>query len=152
MQRNSKRWSAVLAGGAVLAAVTVASGCASANSGSDVSGPPPAKVEQVGGSKVPSVVLTPVGAQRVGVQTTRVASGPSGDTDFPYSALVYEPDGTAAVYVNNGPLQYTRHLVNVDYISGNEVYVKSGVTAGMNVVTQGAEELLGAQNGVGEET
>jgi hypothetical protein len=38
-------------------------------------------------------------------------------------------------------------------IAGQTVYLKSGIVpAGATVVTQGAEELLGVQNGVGEET
>ena len=36
--------------------------------------------------------------------------------------------------------------------AGDSVYISSGLTPGMSVVTTGAEELLGVQNGVGVET
>ena len=72
---------------------------------------------------------------------------------MPYDALVYEPSGDPAVYVATGPLTYTRYLVPVTVITGQTVYLKPGsLPAGATVVTQGAEELLGVQNGVGEET
>lgn len=152
MRLNRKPGRLALASAAVLAAVTAVTGCASASAPGGTSGPPAARVVRLGGSKDLSVVLSPAGARRIGVQTAKVAGGSSGDLQFPYSALVYEPDGTPAVYVNVGPLEYTRYFVSVDSINGGTVYVKSGVRNGMNVVTQGAEELLGAQNGVGEET
>ena len=75
-----------------------------------------------------------------------------GRATFPYSALLYEPDGTAAVYVPTGQLTFLRHFVKVAAIDGSTVVVTSGVTPGQSVVTAGAEELLGVQNGVGEET
>ena len=40
----------------------------------------------------------------------------------------------------------------VEGITGDSVYISSGLTPGMSVVTTGAEELLGVQNGVGVET
>jgi hypothetical protein len=113
---------------------------------------PTARMAQIGHSAVPSVVLTPLGAARIGVLIRPVKTR-GAETVIPYSALLYEPDGSTAVYVNTGPLTYTRYLVTVDNISGNLAYVKPGqLPAGAKVVTQGAEELLGVQNGVGVET
>jgi hypothetical protein len=111
-----------------------------------------AKMERVGHSNVLSVVLTPLGAARIGVQTAPVTITPA-NWVVPYSALLYEPDGAAAVYVNTAPLVYTRYFVSVGAINGNQVDLKPGsLPAGVRVVTTGAEELLGVQNGVGEET
>jgi hypothetical protein len=113
---------------------------------------PTARMEQVGHG-VPSVVLTPAGAARIGVRTAPVVAAAGGTlTAIPYSALLYEPDGSTAVYVDTGPLTYTRYIVSVGYITGDQVYVSRGLTPGMQVVVVGAEELLGVQNGVGEET
>jgi hypothetical protein len=98
-----------------------------------------------------SVVLTQLGAGRIGVRTA-AATAHGADTVVPYSALLYEPDGATAVYVNTGPLAYTRYVVVVDSIAGDQVYLTSGLRPGAAVVTVGAEELLGVQNGVGEET
>jgi hypothetical protein len=152
--RGKRRASAVLL--AIAAAVAViggAAGCSSSSSGAQ-SAPPPAQMEHVGNSPVPSVVLTQDGARRIGVQTSPVAAVQKGNpmTWIPYAALLYEPDGSTAVYVNTAPLVYTRYFVQVATIVGNQVYVSKGLTPGMNVVTVGAEELLGVQNGVGVET
>jgi hypothetical protein len=135
---------------AAAAATAALAGCTSTASSSEP--PPSASLQTVAGSSVPNVVLTPDGAQRIGVQTATVQAGGGGEVTFPYSALLYEANGATAVYVTNGTLTYTRHLVDVASINGNQVKAKSGVTPGMQVVTAGAEELLGVQNGVGVET
>jgi hypothetical protein len=100
-----------------------------------------------------SVVLTPLGAQRIGLRTGPALAGPGGQVTVPYGALVYEPSGEPAVYVATGSLTFTRHLVPVTGIVGPTVYLKPGsLPVNSVVVTQGAEELLGVQNGVGEQT
>ena len=100
-----------------------------------------------------SVVLTPLGAQRIALRTERATAAPGGQVAVPYDALVYEPAGEPAVYVATGALTYTRYLVPVTVIAGQTVYLRPGsLPAGATVVTQGAEELLGVQSGVGEET
>jgi hypothetical protein len=115
---------------------------------------PPARMERVGHGGVPSVVLTPAGAARIGVRITGVVAASAGGpvTVIPYAALLYEPDGRTAVYVNTAPLVYARYFISVARIAGNQVYVSRGLVPGMRVVTVGAEELLGVQNGVGAET
>jgi len=130
-------------------------GCS--GSSSEKSPMPAAHVEKT--SHGLSVVLTPLGAQRIALRTERatvVPGGtgiPGGEVTVPYDALVYEPTGNPAVYVATGPLTYTRYLVPVTVITGQTAYLKPGsLPAGATVVTQGAEELLGVQNGVGEET
>ena len=115
---------------------------------------PPARMQRIGHSPVPSVVLTPAGARRIGVQAAPVAAVQPGTsmTVIPYAALLYEPDGRTTVYLATAPLVYTRRFITVDHIVGNLVYVSQGLTPGMRVATAGAEELLGVQNGVGVET
>ena len=149
-ENSSKRRGVLLAlaAGAIVAAGLA--GCAP--TASDQSSPPTATLQTTPGSSVPSVVLTQLGKQRIGLNTAPVGTGPGGAATLPYSALLYEPDGTPAVYVPTGPLTFLRHLVKVAAIRGNTVVVTSGVTPGQSVVTSGAEELLGVQNGVGEET
>lgn len=119
---------------------------------STASQPPTSKLVRVPGSAEPSIVLTQLGAKRIGLETAAVTAAPRGESTFPYTALLYEPNGQAAVYVATGALTFRRALVTVDAIAGNVVIVKSGVTPGQRVATDGAEELLGLQNGVGEET
>ena len=136
----------------LLAAVAVAglAGCGSGSSG-DAPQAPPARVEHIGGSPSPSVVLTPLGARRIGIETApAVAQGSL--VVIPYSALLYEPDGQTVVYVRVAGLVYTRQFVTVSAINGSSVVLSSGLQPGTDVVIQGGEELLGVQNGVGVET
>jgi hypothetical protein len=140
---------------ALLTAV-VATGCASSSPGP--AQPPTAKMERMGNAAVASVVLTPLGAARIGLRTAAATAGPAvgrgrADVIVPYSALLYEPDGATAVYVDTGGLVYTRYLITVDTIDGDLVYLKAGaLPVGAKVVTVGAEELLGVQSGVGVQT
>ena len=112
---------------------------------------PPARMELVGPGKVPCVVLTPLGAQRIGIETAP-ATMQGTQVVIPYSALLYEPNGQTAVYTKISALVFTRQFVTVGSINGNQVSLSGGLTSGTEVVTQGAEELLGVQNGVGVET
>lgn len=140
---------AALACAAAAALATTAAGCSS--SSSTASPPPTAQLERT--SHGLSVVLTPLGARRLALRTGHATAAPGGQVAVPYDALVYEPAGEPAVYVATGALTYTRYLVPVTVIAGQTVYLKPGsLPAGATVVTQGAEELLGVQNGVGEET
>jgi hypothetical protein len=146
---------AALACAAAAALATTAAGCSS--SSSTASPPPTAQLERT--SHGLSVVLTPLGAQRIALRTghATVVKGSTGaaggQVAVPYNALVYEPSGDPAVYVATGTLTYTRYLVPVTVINGQTVYLKPGsLPANAVVVTQGAQELLGVQNGVGEET
>jgi hypothetical protein len=144
--RTGRAALACAAAAAALAAT--AAGCSSASS----SAAPPPTAHLARTSHGMSVVLTPLGAQRIALRTGP-ATASNGEIAVPYGALVYEPDGNPAVYVATGALTYTRYLVPVATISGNTVYLKAGsLPANATVVTQGAEELLGVQNGVGEET
>ena len=144
---NPRAALACAAAAAALAAT--AAGCS--NSGSGTSQPPTAQLEKTGHGL--SVVLTPLGAQRIALRTGQATAGPGGEVAVPYDALVYEPTGNPAVYVATGPLTYTRYLVPVTAITGETVYLKArSLPTGATVVTRGAEELLGVQNGVGEET
>ena len=146
---NGQAARAALACAAAAALAATAAGC---SSGSGTAAPPPAaQLERT--SHGLSVVLTPLGAQRIALRTGHATAAPGGQVAVPYGALVYEPAGEPAVYVATGPLTYTRYLVPVTVIAGQTVYLKAGsLPAGAAVVTQGAEELLGVQNGVGEET
>ena len=110
---------------------------------------PPARMVQTG--KTRSVLLTPLGARRIGIRTVPSAAKAHWVV-VPFAALLYEPDGRTAVYVKTAPLTFTRHFVTVADISSGQVFVSHGLESGQPVVTLGAEELLGVQNGVGVET
>jgi hypothetical protein len=115
--------------------------------------PPPARVERASDGQS-SVVLSRAGLQRLGLQTApaQPAAGHSGAVLIPYAALLYQPDGSTVVYTVAGPRTYTRLTITVSKIQGSQVYVSGGLPAGAQVVTAGAEELLGVQDGVGVQT
>jgi hypothetical protein len=149
--RRARRARAAAGVAIVVTAVTAAlAGCST--SSSVASQPPTFKVTTTPGSSEPTITLTQLGATRIGLETAPVSVGQSGEATLPYSALLYEPNGRAAVYVSTGTLSFQRAFVTVGAIGGDTVTVTSGVTPGQRVATDGAEELLGAQNGVGEET
>jgi hypothetical protein len=135
----------------VIMVLLAVAGCGTATA----TGPqqPVARIERAGPHGVPSVVLSPLGAQRIGVQVARAApaGGHPGQAVVPYSALLYEPDGTTVIYTVTGWLTYTRVAVSVAGIQDSRVDL-TGVGPGAAVVTVGGEELLGVQDGVGVQT
>ena len=136
---------AVIAAAAVLAALT---GCGATSA---PAASPTARMAHTGPHGALSVVLSPLGAQRVGVQTAAAATAGRGQAVVPYSALLYQPNGSSVVYTVTGPLTYTLAIVSVASMQGSQVYL-TGLTPGTVVVTVGGEELLGVQDGVGVET
>ena|SRR5215469_3307932 len=132
----------------VVAAVAILAGCGP-NSAS--AGRPAQTWHFRGAGPDKSIVLTPVGEARIGLQTAAATSA-GGQTIVPVGALLYEANGQTAVYTQTSPLVYTIKFITVATINGNQVVVSSGLAPGTVVVTQGAEELLGVQNGVSVET
>jgi hypothetical protein len=141
------------AASALLIGVIAVTGMAGCSSGSTPPArqAPPARMVRTGATGVLSVLLTPLGAERIGIQTAPSAAAGKLVT-VPYQALLYEPDGRTVVYTQTGTYTYTRQFVTVATINGNQVLVSAGLPAGVPVVTVGAEELLGVQNGVGVQT
>lgn len=120
-------------------------------SSTEPSVPAAGQLESVPGSSTGRIVLTNVGAHRIGVHTAIVGStharrGPT--VTIPFSALVYAPNGATYAFTSASPLIYTEVAVTVDHISGNSVYLLRGPRAGSRVVSVGAEELFGVQTGV----
>lgn len=131
-------------------ALAALAGCASTSAGDD-NPPPAARMESAGPHGALSVVLTPAGARRAGIQTALAGTAGRGRAVVPDSALLYQPDGSSVVYAMTGPLTYTLATVGVANIQGSQVYL-TGLAPGTRVVTTGGEELLGVQDGVGEQT
>src|SRR5205085_7892863 len=121
---------------ALLGLLVFLSGCSDSKS-SAASGPPPSKVVKKGNKT--TVVLSPIAAKRLGVQTG-VVSKKSHRTAIPYASVLYEPDGKAITYTQTAPLQYVRAPVVVSRFKGNVAYLKSGPPTGTRVVTVGADE------------
>jgi multidrug efflux pump subunit AcrA (membrane-fusion protein) len=68
----------------------------------------------------------------------------------PASAVVYDAQGGAWVYVQSAPLQFTRRRVDVIRTVGRETLLARGVSPGDPVVSAGAVELFGTEFGAGK--
>jgi hypothetical protein len=114
----------------------------------------PATVEHVEGQEMSRITLTQRAAERLDIKTATVA-GPqltrSGARRpvVPYAAVLYDAKGVTWVYTSPANLVYVRHRITVDYIEGDQAVLTDGVPAGTQVVTQGGQELFGAEFEIG---
>jgi hypothetical protein len=134
----------------LLAAGLGLAGCGS-SAGAETSPTEVASVSSPDGDGPAVVTLAQAAAKRLDIRTTPVTAV-SGGAVVPYSALVYEPDGSTWVYLQMKELTYRRAAVTVSTIVDDQVTVSSGPQAGTQVVSQGAAELVGVETGIdGEE-
>jgi hypothetical protein len=149
MRRHCKRWLAILG---LLIAVPQLSACTQESAEADSPATEPAKVEHVEGSDVSRLTLTAKAAERLGIQTKPVLTGPVRGRQrsvIPYSAVLYDAKGDTWVYVNPEPLTYVRERIIVDFIQRSQAVLTDGPAPGTAVVTVGAAELYGTEFGVG---
>jgi hypothetical protein len=145
----------VIAAMVLLAGVSVA-GCKSSSSAAEPETNGAASVTAVQGKQgINRVALTSDGAERIGLQTGTVLSraaaakpGAAGTLTVPLSAVLYDKDGATWVYVSSGPLAFQREKVTISGVDGEVAVLSAGPAAGTAVVTVGAAELLGAEDGV----
>ena len=140
--------------GLVVSAAVILAGCGSA-APADV---PPATVTQIAGSQVARLQLTGQAIHRLGiaVQPVRAAPTAQGRTGarkvIPYSAVVYDTDGSTWTYVNTAARTYVRQPITIVAIQGNVAALSAGPPVGSAVVTVGSAELLGTEYDIsGEE-
>lgn len=143
----------------LLAGVSLA-GCKSSSSAeaeSETNGA--AKVTDVQGKEgIHRVELTADGAERIGLKTETIRAGAPApkSTDrpatarlsVPLSAVLYDKDGATWVYVSVDKFAFQRAAVKIASVKGDTAMLSSGPGAGTAVVTVGAPELLGAEDGV----
>jgi len=138
--------------GLVIGAAAILAGCATATPAET----PPALIKPVAGSQIPQLQLTERAVQRLGIVTqpvrpTTTASQPAREI-IPYSAVVYDTDGSTWAYVNTAARTYERKPITVTEIDGEIAQLSAGPAAGTPVVTVGAAELLGTEYDIsGEE-
>jgi hypothetical protein len=146
----------LLAAGLAAAVLCALAGCGGTGSRTD---PAPASLKAIPGSPVKEVQLTPRAEQRLGIATQPVraaTAGPSGQRGsyevIPYSAVVYDNDGSTWTYVNTTGRTFVREPIVINAIAGSEAVLDRGPAVGAAVVTVGAPELLGAEYNIsGEE-
>ena len=148
---RSSRWLAAL----LLAGSLAVTGCGKP-AAQEEEGEAHAKVEAIPGKgDQKRVVLTPEAQRALGIRTAKVTLGSDDDGGtakiIPYAAVIYDADGKAFAFTNPVPLTYVRQPIEVDDVRKARAYLTKGPAAGTSVVTVGADELLGAEEGVEEE-
>ena len=137
--------------GVVVLAGLVTAGCGTLSRAADTS-EPPVTVKEVDGSDLKELTLSERAAERLGVETLRVADA---STDgqvrlvVPYAAVLYDEAGDAWVYVATGPRTFVRAPITVLHIDGDLVVLSDGPPTTAEVVTVGVAELHGVESGVG---
>lgn len=120
---------------------------------------PPAVVQAVQGSQVPQVRLTDQAMHQIGLTTQPVRAATKGVAGrpgpykvVPYSAVIYDNDGSTWTYANTAARTFMRERITVRVIQGQTAVLSQGPAAGTMVVTVGAPELLGTEYNIsGEE-
>ena len=145
MHRSTRRLAAVL----VLAALALPlAGCAKIPP-EEEQGEKAATVEKVDGGES-KVILLQEAAERLGIETEEVASLPGGQESVPYSAVIYDAEGHSWVFTSGEELSYVKAPITIDRIEGDTAILADGPPVGTAVVSQGAEELYGVEDGIGE--
>ena len=117
-----------------------------------------AQVRRVAGEGVASVTLTRVAQKTLGIRTVRVRAGRqvggNGAATFqviPYSAVLYDSTGHTWAFTLTGPRDYQRAPIVLDHVADDLAYLRQSLDPSTAVVSVGAVELLGAEEGVGGE-
>ncbi len=133
---------------AVLVLCSAAGGCAQAKSQA-AAHYQPVHVETIDpASGLKRVTFTDEGAASADIQTAPVMQS-GAMLEVPSAALIYDNKGTTLVYVALDPLTYQRELVDVVVDDGRTVKLSRGPKVGTQVVTTGANQVWGAELGVG---
>lgn len=133
---------------AAVAAAFLLAGCGGQSD--DESAATPAALEQIAGTELNRITLTPEAAKRLGVRTAH-ARGNGKRTVIPYAAVLYDPDGKTWTYTSPQRLVFVREDIKVDRIDGNSAILTAGPPAGTAVVVVGSDELWGVEYGGIEE-
>jgi hypothetical protein len=103
----------------------------------------PSKLEPIEGTDLSRVILTEKAAERISVETVKVAG-----SEVPYAAVIYDIEGNTWIYTSPGPLTYVREPIQIDHIEGDVAVLSESLPAELNVVTIGVAELWGTETGV----
>lgn len=133
-----------------LTALTLPLGACAKVPGEEEEGEKAATVEKIGATGTSKVVLIEEAAERLGIETTAVAPLPGGEESVPYSAVIYDAEGHAWVFTTGEELSYVKQPISIDRIEGDTAVLSVGPEVGTEVVTQGAAELYGVEDGIGE--
>ncbi len=146
MRRSTRRIAALSA----LAALALPlSGCAKVKE-EEGEAEKAATVEKIGDTGQNKVILLEEAAKRLGIETTAVSELDARHEAVPYSAVIYDAEGHSWVFTTSEELNYVKAPITIDRIDGDRAILTEGPPPGTEVVTQGAEELFGVEDGIGE--
>lgn len=148
MKHSNLRWTSTLSGMLFIAGLTCGGlgACADTPEAAVADGVEAATLEEVEGKEVSRITLTEKASSRLGLTTEAIqAPADDGGLQIPYSALLYDAEGATWVYTNPEPLVFVREPVTVERIEAGTVRLVTGPGAGVDIVTVGAAELLGAE-------
>jgi hypothetical protein len=111
--------------------------------------PEPAELVAIDGTDRSAIVVEPEAVERAGIETGTVSSGGPGEITMPAAAIFYGLEGETWTYTNPEENTYVRTPVVIEDIEGDTAYVSDGPKPGTRVVTVGAPELFGVEEGVG---
>jgi len=136
--------------GGVLLALLAALAAGALGCGGSEPGPTSPPAARVVGAGARRVVLSAEAERRLGITTALVrrADGGNARAVIPFAALLYDAHGRAFTLVASRGRGFARRRVGVTAIDGGRVTLSRGPHPGARVVTTGANELLGAQQGV----
>jgi hypothetical protein len=146
MRRSTRRIAALSA----LAALALPLGGCAKVQGEEAEGEKAATVEKIAETGLNRVRLQEQAAKRLGIE-----SGTVDDLDgrlevVPYSAVIYDAEGQSWVFTNPEALAYVKQRITIDRIDGDRAILTEGPPTGTAVVIQGAAELFGVEDGIGE--
>jgi hypothetical protein len=148
MQRRTRRKAALSALTALLVPLILA-GCAKVP-GEEEEGEKAATVEKIGDTGQSRVILLDEAAKRLGIETAEIAPLEGQRESVPYSAVIYDAEGHSWVFTTSEDLAYVKQPVTIDRIDGDRAILTEGPAVGTAVVSQGAAELFGVEDGIGE--
>ncbi len=98
------------------------------------------------------VTLTDVAAKRIDLQTAAVEAGAGKGTGHPLRApCCTTRTATPGPSSSRVTSRFERAPITVDHIDGDQAFLADGPAVGTEVVTVGATQLYGAEQGVGED-
>jgi hypothetical protein len=106
-----------------------------------------AVVEEVDGTDLSKITLTPEAAERLDIKTAAVTANGAGRV-IPYAAVFYSPTGETWAYTNPEGLTFVREQIVVDRVEGDQAMLSKGPAPGSKVATIGVAELYGAESGI----
>jgi hypothetical protein len=135
--------------------VTMLAGTAACSSGSSSGSeelPRPATIETPGNGGPAKVTLTEDAIRRIDLHTSAVrheqvavAGRTMSSLVVPYTAVIYDGDGTSWAYAEISPRVFLREPVTLAAVQGDTAVLSKGPAVGTTVVTVGAPLLLGAE-------